>query len=312
MTDSKKIEKLTPEQEARIPVIRNKWINIGLSVDPCDRDEAVKWIKLAYKQGGFDPPEHFFFYKSPSAGAIAAMRASEDESLEVIKNTTIEDLVNLTDDERKKCANQLSECGYGNQDADWLSFYDFFKEDLSDTVKRLEPLINLAKHCSWYWPFDKCCLLVERPVYINFDDNKRLHHEFRKALEFGDGEGLYMYHGVRVPADYIEAPEKITKERIIVEKNQEFKRIMLDIYGMVKFLSSEEVEFLHEDRFGKLIAYRGFSPDEEKPDKFVIVKDTSTNREYALGVDPDSVTAKGGIASTFGLTEDEYNPIEEA
>jgi len=305
------IEKLTPEQEERIPVVRDKWLDIGLATGPCNRRAAKKWAKQAYEEAGQTPPKHFFWFDSPLAGAIAAMRAERDDTLKAIRETTVEDFESLTDEEKAAVGNQLSNCCYGNQDADWLSFYDYFLPYLEEIVSPLVPLINHAQHCGWWWAFDGCCIMTERPVYINMDDQGRLHHENRKALEYADGFGLNIYHGVRVPADYIEEPEKITKERIMSETNQEFKRIMLDIYGMAKFLESEDVEVLHEDNFGKLIAYKGFSPEEEKPDKFVIVKDPSTGRVYALGCDPDAVTAKGGVASTFGMTEEEYNPVEE-
>ena len=34
------IEELTPEQEALIPNIRDKWIKIGLSTEPANREGA--------------------------------------------------------------------------------------------------------------------------------------------------------------------------------------------------------------------------------------------------------------------------------
>jgi hypothetical protein len=42
------ITELTPEQEALIPVYREKWRAIALSTDPIDRQKATEAVKLAY------------------------------------------------------------------------------------------------------------------------------------------------------------------------------------------------------------------------------------------------------------------------
>ncbi len=313
------IEKLTPEQEARIPVVKDKWLDIGLKTGPVDSEQANKNMREAYAIAKCDAPKSFFWFKSPLAGAIAAMKCTKvpegkkatKKQLKDIESTTVEEFETLSDADKQLVGDQLSNCGYGNQDADWLSFYDYFLPYLPDVVEPLVPLINHAQNCSWWWAFDQACIQTERPSYMNMDDDGRLHHEDRKALEYPDGWGLYMYHGVRVPADYIEESDKITKDRIMDESNQEFKRIMLDIYGMAKFLQSEEVEVLHTDRYGTLLSYKGFSEGEDRPDKFVLVRDPSTGREYALGVDPEATTAHAGVASTFGKTPETYNPIQE-
>jgi hypothetical protein len=48
-----KIEKLTPEQEALIPVYREKWRRIVLSTDAIDRQKASNAVKAAYELMGY-------------------------------------------------------------------------------------------------------------------------------------------------------------------------------------------------------------------------------------------------------------------
>ena len=55
------IEKLTPEQEALIPVYREKWRSIALSTEPIDRQKAREAVKAAYKLIGKQEPEIIFF-----------------------------------------------------------------------------------------------------------------------------------------------------------------------------------------------------------------------------------------------------------
>lgn len=59
------ITELTPEQEARLPEFRDKWIKIGLSTEPANRPEAERGIRLAYECGGLKPPKEIVSCDSP-------------------------------------------------------------------------------------------------------------------------------------------------------------------------------------------------------------------------------------------------------
>ncbi|MBD2183152.1 hypothetical protein H6G03_19140 [Planktothrix sp. FACHB-1375] len=61
-----KIEKLTPEQEALIPIYRDKWRKIALSTEPIDKEKAAEAVKKAYALIGLPEPE-ILFYDSPYA-----------------------------------------------------------------------------------------------------------------------------------------------------------------------------------------------------------------------------------------------------
>ena len=55
------IEKLTPEQEALIPVYRDKWRKIALSTEPTDHQKAIEVVKEAYAVFGEQKPDIFVF-----------------------------------------------------------------------------------------------------------------------------------------------------------------------------------------------------------------------------------------------------------
>jgi hypothetical protein len=61
------IENLTPEQEALIPVYREKWRAIALSTERIDREKAAEAVKAAYTAMGKQEPE-IIFCESPYAG----------------------------------------------------------------------------------------------------------------------------------------------------------------------------------------------------------------------------------------------------
>src|SRR5690606_24891391 len=65
----KRIEKLTPEQEARIPEFREEWLRHGLSTERADFDAAEAAIKDAYRVAGLEPPALFIRLRSPLEGA---------------------------------------------------------------------------------------------------------------------------------------------------------------------------------------------------------------------------------------------------
>ena len=60
------IDKLTPEQEALIPVYRKKWRAIALSTEPIDRDKATDAVKAIYA-GIYQKEPKIVFFDSPHA-----------------------------------------------------------------------------------------------------------------------------------------------------------------------------------------------------------------------------------------------------
>ncbi|NJN23047.1 MAG: hypothetical protein HC812_20060 [Leptolyngbya sp. RL_3_1] len=56
------INELTPEQEALLPVYRDKWMAIGLSTEPCDRSAAESAARAAYEVAGLEPPKQFVWF----------------------------------------------------------------------------------------------------------------------------------------------------------------------------------------------------------------------------------------------------------
>src|SRR5690606_24174963 len=66
------VERLTSEQEALMPVIRDEWLAHGLSTEPADRDEAERGVRDAYREAELEPPRIVVWLGSPFAGALGA------------------------------------------------------------------------------------------------------------------------------------------------------------------------------------------------------------------------------------------------
>ena len=221
--------------------------------------------------------------------------------------------VQVGDKVRDQVLAQVYRCGYGIHDAGWLSFYSYFSRYIG--LEKIQPLIELSKAVGWWWPFNGAVILTEMPIYILMDDDGRLHGEDRKAIEYSDGFGVYVWHGVRVPRHIIEEPDKLTTDMVLKEENQEVRRVMLERYGYDRLLKELGAMEESSDRFGVLYSTTRlgeYLDGEDKVAKFVLVNDSSTDRRYVLRVDPNSKTAHDGVASTFGRTAEQYNPIQEA
>ena len=74
---------LTDAQLARLPIIRDKWISIGLSTEPADRLRAERAVRRAYVRGGQAEPDKIIWLGSPMAGAIgsAFLKKLQDASV---------------------------------------------------------------------------------------------------------------------------------------------------------------------------------------------------------------------------------------
>lgn len=67
-----RIDTLTDEQAARLPGIRDDWLQVGLSTEPADRARAEAGVAEAYRSAGLEPPRVVIWLDSPMAGAIGA------------------------------------------------------------------------------------------------------------------------------------------------------------------------------------------------------------------------------------------------
>jgi hypothetical protein len=121
---------------------------------------------------------------------------------------------------------------YGQHEAHWLAFYEYFREvcGLTEETEKLSGLTELAKSAGWALPHEHICWVSERPSLIRLDQRRRLHCEDGPAIQYPDGWAIYAIHGVRVPRGVIEDPACITVERIANERNTEVRRVMIDRY----------------------------------------------------------------------------------
>ena len=290
------ITKLTHKQEAAIPEYVDKWTKIGLSTDPIDEQAASEAVDLLYVCGGLKPP-HKVFVASP----MAALKYMKD---------------NHGKNEKEEYNNFI----YGSYDVDFLSFYDFFSEEfnLKEETKSLIGLNAVAKTCGWLLPYDKLCVITERPMLILRDEQGRLHSTTGKALEYNDGWGIYAHHGVRVPAEVIETdyencPLETIKALIMDNDNTEVRAVVMTMaQDRLGQLLNNIADLECDDKYGKLYRLK----DENFAIKILLVVNSTpepdgTFKNYILFVPREMKDAKEAVAWTFNMKKEDYNPIIE-
>ena len=199
-------------------------------------------------------------------------------------------------------------------------FRDVCGLDFGDKTEIVDAIIALGESCCWWWPHKEFALACERPLAIHRDDGGRLHNDAGPALSFRDGWALYRVHGVTIPADIIEHPETLTVARIDSEQNAEVRRVMIEKYGLDRYVSDSKFDVLHADTDQHGRSRRLLRRDLPGDEPIVLVEVTNSSPEpdghykiYHLRVhpqlrpfrsgqpfrEPQKFTCQNAIASTF-------------
>ena len=158
----------------------------------------------------------------------------------------------------------------------------------------------------------------ENPGYTNeqlddwFKKDRSALVEYLESHE-AEREAVTAIHGVTVKPHVIFAPETITVMEIEQEQNIEIQRILIERYGVSKYILDSGAQLIEKTPRGEL--YHKRIGDRTIPAVRVWNstnnKDGSTD-EYWLY--PDSIerrTVDEAIASTFELTAEAYKPVAE-
>lgn len=192
-------------------------------------------------------------------------------------------------------------------DAGLSHFYD---ETTIATIENLRIfLANRAPLC----PFSEIAFVSKPPRIFSLDEDGRLHSVTGPALQYDDGYSVYAVNGVVVQEKTALAPATLTVEEIDGEINLEVRRLMMERFGIARYLLESKADIINEDQYGTL--YRKRMTGDE-PLVMVRVKNSTPEpdggfREYFLRVPPFMRTAKEAVAWTFNIEEEQYHPEQE-
>ena len=233
MKKVKRIDSLTEEQKSKMKQYVDKWIAIGLRTGETDWDTFDKYMPIVYEKAGLQYPKNVVRVSSPIVGALAASMA---ESILKNKRATVGDAVSVAVSDAVSVAvrdavggaihdaihnavydalksNNL-EWNYWLGGQFWVGYWywygvatcDFlFNEcglELSkDIMERAEANRKISESVNYIWPNRDFVMVCARPTKILRDDQGRLHSENGMAIQYPDGWGLYLLHGVQFPEE---------------------------------------------------------------------------------------------------------------
>jgi hypothetical protein len=149
---------------------------------------------------------------------------------------------------------------------------------------------------------EEFCIVSDFPEVIKKDEQNRPHCENGPSHRWRDGWSLYHWHGVRIPAEWIENKAGLTAKIALTWENIEQRRAACEIVGWAKIMRELDAKVIDADgdpEIGTLLEVDlpGFGKQ-----RFLKVL-CGTGREFALPVPPEMQTAIQASAWTYGIDE---------
>ena len=91
------------------------------------------------------------------------------------------------------------------------------------------------------------CIVSDFPEFVRIDDQCRPHCADGPSHRWRDGWSLYHWHGVRVPAEWIEQRDTIFAADVFKEANAEVRRAGCEIIGWDRILSGIDAKLIDDD-----------------------------------------------------------------
>ena len=230
----------------------------------------------------------------------------------------------------------------GNMWAGWCAYLaamrDVLKLELPE-FEKYQAWEDAALHGGFRVMHEEFCMVSDFPAEIHKDEQHRPHNDAGPSHRWRDGWSLWYIHGVRVTEQIVMHPETLTAAQIDAEENAEVRRVMLERFGMSRYILESGAKPQHQDEFG--ILYRRELADDEpivmvrvlnstpEPDGSLSMEEAmqvfgeskvkrqltilgwnkpARFKEYWLRVPPDMQTAHEAVAWTFGKTPATYRP----
>ena len=315
----KKITKLTEAQERRLIDFREEWLNIGLCCEPADFETGDTVIRGFYARMG-KPAPLILHFSSPAMCELAVnfvftlLAQNPSQLYGQLGSQLDSQLVSQLYSQLDKLRPFFLTNRWGAQHwCSWEAFYLFGPEIgvtyKAEDIALLQEWARISRSTGWWAPWDGICFVSDRPRVVKFDNERRLHCETGKAVEYSDGWGVSSWHGTRVPDEWLADKKSLTAQVALKEQNIEQRRAACEILGwsrILKELDAKTIDHDNDPQIGDLVEVA--LPDLPQRAKFLRVQ-CGTGREFAIGIPPHIESSLEAQAWIVGLdTKDFLKP----
>jgi len=168
---------------------------------------------------------------------------------------------------------------------------------------------TLAIHSGPRLMHPRFCIVSDRPTVLRIDEQRRPHCVDGPSHVWRDGFRLYHWHGVRVPAQWIEAKGTVDPHLVLTWRGIEQRRALAEILGwkrVLEVLSPTIIDADEDASVGVLLEVD--LPDAPKS-RFLKVL-CGTGREFVLPVPAEMKTALQANAWTYGIDPIDLRRLE--
>lgn len=144
------------------------------------------------------------------------------------------------------------------------------------------------------------CIVSDFPEVLRVDDQNLPHCEDGPSHRWRDGWSLYHWHGIRIPAEWVEDKASLTAAMALHWENIEQRRAACEIVGWDRILEQLNAKTIDKDddpMIGELVEVN--LPDVGK-EKFLRVV-CGTGRKFAIPMPPHVMTALEGNSWSYGV-----------
>jgi hypothetical protein len=310
-----KIEKLTVEQEALMPVIRDRWIAQLFDLKEINMPQLIKGINWLYTFSKLEEPKIIVCDSIIEAQiTIHTLKHGKDADLSTL---VVEPL-----------------CSYGDiNDYGWVAFHEYFTEIGVNNNGDFNQFASLIK--SNYYSMiqmEKVCVVIRNPEHILLDVEKRMNSVTDYAIKFKDGTGMNFVNGFYLSDelfnklknkeykfdDFSKETNEEVKSACIAFMQQAFGDLYLfdflsqSLKEIDTFVDKKENTYLigttNSENIGVYTLYKGSVNNTEVA--YIRCYCPSTDRMFFLGVNPENNNAKDGIASLYRVPKKLSNNIK--
>jgi len=334
----KKITSLTDEQRNRMQEWAQKFIQIGLRTGPSNRPLFEAGVRECYRFAKLPEPRKIIWVQSPLVAVMAGSLAHHIMSHEAVDGAVgeaVHGAVGEAVDGAVK-AHWFRYMGGQFWAGGWYygpAYVSFFREvcglELSgDADDRARAYQQTVEHACWWWPHREYVVVSEHPTAIHLEsaggsDRKRLHCQTGMAVEFGDGWGVWSWHGVRVNEQIIMRPDTLTPEQIAKEKNAQVRQVMVERIGIERVCQMFKARCVDRRTVRGAIPFKADENSEiERPYELLMLNigdgrerpylkmlNPSVGVWHVEGVHPNCQTVQQALNWRNGLTEGQIDDI---